>query len=99
MNNLSFKIPIWAILTGGGSIDLYLNDPKISFIKRKKESNWDRSMGPSEKKPPVKDKRKGQKKSEQRKSAERNSKTDLPSFVKKSKINFKINSVAYLQTI
>lgn len=40
LQNLEAKIPIWAILTGGGGVNIFINNPKISFIEGAKSNNW-----------------------------------------------------------
>ncbi len=40
VNELSVKIPFWAILTNGGTIEVQLNNPQIEFVATEKFNNW-----------------------------------------------------------
>lgn len=40
LKNLNVKIPVWAILTNGGTVDIVVDDPQANFTKRKDQSNW-----------------------------------------------------------
>ncbi len=40
LENFSAKIPLWAILMGGGTIDVKINSPQINFTKKGDSNNW-----------------------------------------------------------
>lgn len=47
VDNLSVKIPIWSIITGGGTATLEMKKPQLSFIEYKKSNNWQLALGKS----------------------------------------------------
>jgi hypothetical protein len=84
---LAVKIPILAILTSGGTIDVFTDAPVIFVRKRGDQLNWTDAIG--------------KKVSEVVKDDSSKSKIDvksieLPSFINKSKINFKLNDLRLL---
>lgn len=50
LDNLNIKLPIFAILTGGGDLSVNLNSPKLYYSENKKSNNWTVALSPSSKK-------------------------------------------------
>ena len=50
LNNLEVKIPIWAILTSGGTIDIITDNPDIFVNKKNGELNWSKALSTPNKK-------------------------------------------------
>lgn len=75
------KIPLLNILTGGGTIKVYFDDPKISLIQGKKKSNWDEGLTKPIKKVEASAEGSGEKKA------------DLPKFLATSQINAQLNNL------
>ena len=84
LNNLKVKIPIWAILTSGGTIDIITDNPDIFVNKKNGELNWSKALSTPNKKivSENSDKKKVDKKE-----------IEVPSFINKSKINFKLTNL------
>ena len=84
------KVPVIAVLTNGGTITLNIDSPAIALIEKKKELNWQRAMGKkmvskSSSQAPSKADAKANDKAQKQK-------TELPSFINRSKINVKFSN-------
>lgn len=44
LSGVVVKVPVWAILTGGGEIDININEPKLDYREKEESSNWSRAM-------------------------------------------------------
>ncbi|MBF0359741.1 MAG: hypothetical protein HQK49_01965 [Oligoflexia bacterium] len=45
VNEVEARVPFWALLTGGGTIEIYINKPSLEFIMfAKDDNNWKRAM-------------------------------------------------------
>jgi hypothetical protein len=87
LGSLSVKVPVLSILTSGGTIDILTDAPKVYVRKHKHQINWIKVLGT--KKGKIAKVTKSEKKVETKSLA-------LPSFINKSKINFKLNDLSLL---
>ncbi len=87
VDQLVVKVPIWAILTGSGIIEVKLDAPVMNYHEFAEGNNWTYAMG--EKKTPEE-----AKKEEEKKNAEGGGANSALGFFGKSKINVKLSDVA-----
>ena len=80
-SQLKIQIPILAILTRGGVIDIVTNSPQLYLSKKGEFTNWQMALNQNLKKDTDQSKKIKKKRTE---------KIELPSFVNKSKINLKV---------
>lgn len=84
VKDIDVNIPIYAILTGGGTIDLTINNPQAYFREINPGiNNWSKALPKAIE-------------NTQEKKAETNTeskKLELPNFVDHSKVNIKINNI------
>ncbi len=85
VDQLVVKVPIWAILTGSGVVEIKLDAPVMNYHEFKEGNNWTYAMG--EKKTPE------EKKKEEESKKEGGASSSL-AFFGKSKINVKLSDVA-----
>lgn len=82
------KVPIWSIITNGGTIDVSLQNPHLSLVEYDKDStNLKLALG---NKKPEEAKKESTAKSEEKATEE----LKLPQFVLNSKINVRVNDIA-----
>lgn len=87
LESVEVKVPILAILTSGGTIDIVTNKPKLYLIKKGENINWTQAV--QKKESPKKIQPTLQKKSE-------SSDIEIPEFVNKSKLNLKVLDAEFL---
>jgi hypothetical protein len=44
VSSVEVKVPIWSILTGGGSIDFIMSKPNLTFYSKKEVINWNKAL-------------------------------------------------------
>lgn len=86
VDQLVVKVPIWAVLTGSGLVEVKLDAPVINYHEFTEGNNWTYAMG--EKKSPEE-----KKKEEEKQKSEQKASSALGIFGK-SKINVKLSDVA-----
>ncbi len=95
LKNIGIKIPLWAILTGGGTVQVDLESPEAFYRQHSdKSNNWSMAMGGGATKAQPKvgsisDKKVVGKKSEESQVAE----MAIPAFLLRSKINFSFRKI------
>ncbi len=85
VDNFDVKVPLWAILTNGGVIEIQLESPKMNYSEFPVGNNWTYAMG---NKPPEETKTEQDKKESGAESA------SAIGLFGKSKINVKLSDVA-----
>lgn len=91
LNDAVVSIPVWAILTGGGEVDVSINKPEIEYVVAGKDSNWSLAMSGSS--------QAGEAKSQQETQGEASSGApssavySLPLFVTESSLNLRIQDI------
>lgn len=91
LNDAVVSIPVWAILTGGGEVDVSINKPEIEYVVAGKDSNWSLAMSGSS--------QAGETKSQQETQGETSSGApssavySLPLFVTESSLNLRIQDI------
>lgn len=82
LKDIVIKIPLWAILTGGGNLQVDIDNPKISFVQYSKtKNNWLEATGGSKKRTPQ--------------SVEAKSKSmQIPRFLAKSTVNISFRNIS-----
>ncbi len=85
VDQLVVKVPLWAILTGSGIVEIKLDAPEMNYHEFPEGNNWTYAMG--DKKSPE------EKKKEEEKNGETVSNSAL-GFFGKSKINVKLSDVS-----
>lgn len=89
---LEVKIPLWAILTGGGTVNVTLNSPQVGYFETSKSNNWELALGRKDAK--VADKTKKEPLPSGEKNISKSGKVEIPSYVYGSKLNLKIQDIA-----
>lgn len=84
VGEVELKVPIWAILSGGGTVEVSVKKPNAYYkALNKDQTNWDLALPKSnesaEKKSDVKN--------------EKDKKLELPSFVTNSRVNIKVEGL------
>jgi len=93
VKNLNVKIPLWSILMGGGTVDIKLDKPHLSYIESKKSNNWQVAMkSKKQKKSRRVTKKKISKEVTSKDKAEEQSLL-IPALISQSKINVKLTDV------
>lgn len=93
VKDLTVKVPIWSILTGGGSIDVNLDSPKVGYYELKNGTNWSLSTkGGKKKTAPVKPSTKTKKEESKAKSVEANQLV-IPAFIANSNVNLRLKNI------
>ncbi|MFN8370142.1 MAG: AsmA-like C-terminal region-containing protein [Bacteriovoracaceae bacterium] len=93
VSSVELKVPIWAILTNGGSVNLTITEPKVNYIELNKDThNWSLAMKSNEAKGP--ESTQNEAKTDPVKTTDgTTAQVEIPSFLKRSKINFKVTDV------
>lgn len=82
--NININVPIWSIITGGGNVDVLVGSPEINFTLLKDGSNnWYKAIEKKETSKVLGD-------DTLSKTKTVNSKIEIPSFIKNSKLNFSL---------
>jgi len=90
LDNLRLEIPFWAILFGGGKIELVANSPKVNYIEFDKTSNWVFAMSGKKENIDVKT----QTKSDTAvKKADEEDNLVIPGFIAASELNIKVQNL------
>jgi hypothetical protein len=85
VKDFHFKLPIWAIITNGGTVDLAIQKPMINYKEfEPKVNSFTKAFGPQKNET-------AQNESKETKSDE--SKLEIPAFISKSKINVRITDI------
>ncbi|EQC43376.1 AsmA protein [Bacteriovorax sp. Seq25_V] len=92
LDNLRLEIPFWAILFGGGKIELVANSPKVNYIEFDKTSNWVYAMTAKNAKVTTK-KVENTKKDDNGSVEEESSELVIPGFIAASELNIKVQNL------
>lgn len=85
VKDFHFKLPIWAIITNGGTVDLSVHKPMINYKEfEPKVNSFTKAFGPQKAET-------AQEKTQESKSTQ--DKIELPAFISKSKINVRITDI------
>ncbi len=94
VKDLNVKVPIWSILTGGGTIDVNLDSPQVGYYELQNGTNWSLSTKGGSKKvvETTKSKKADQAKT---KGAEKVSANQLviPAFIANSSVNLRLKNI------
>lgn len=84
VSDVEVKVPIWAIITGGGAIDVNVKEPNAYYIAiNKNEYNWDKAL-------PREDAGKDK---EAKTKTEESKEFQIPDFVNNSRIDIKVSGL------
>ncbi len=86
VGELQVKIPFWAILTGGGIVEIKLDSPQIKYQEMDETNNWSKALGSKSEE----EKKEDAAKEENNKDAE---KVNV-GFLAKSKVNIRLTNIA-----
>lgn len=91
VNDVKVKIPVWSILFGGGSIEIKLDSPVLSYNEYANANNWEKAI--SKKKNKIKKKANNNSiKTKVRPKTESNNSAEVPTFLAASKVNLVVNN-------
>lgn len=85
VDHLVLKVPVWAVLTGAGIIEVKLESPEVNYKEFAEGNNWTFALG---------EKGSDASKKEEDKKVEDKEHTANLGFVGKSKINIKLSDIA-----
>lgn len=85
VNQLVVKVPLWAILTSSGVIEIKLDTPELNYSEFSEGNNWTYAMGEKGQEP---------KKSEEGKDAKNGQTNEAVDIFGKSKLNLSLSDVA-----
>lgn len=88
VENMQVKIPIWAIITSGGSIDVKLEKPELYYKEIGQSHNWKEAMGDG---PAKAEAPKTTGDAQTASTTEKN--IAIPAFVSRSKLNLKLTDL------
>lgn len=87
VKDFHFKLPIWAIITNGGTVDLSVSKPEMVYTEyAPKVNNWGKAFGPQMAK-------QEDKKDEVKANEGTKGDIEVPAFISKSKINVRVTDV------
>lgn len=88
VSNIKARIPFWAIVTGGGKIEISLDHPEIFYKEMEGSNNWQASMGGLASTSSSSDLNEGKKA-----LSEEKKKINIPSAFYKSSLDFKLQEM------
>lgn len=91
LNDAVVSIPVWAILTGGGEVDVSINKPEIEYVVAGENSNWSLAMAQSSQSSDTKSQPDSE--NEQGEDASSSAVYSLPLFVTESSLNLRIQDI------
>ena len=95
VDQLVVKVPFWAILTGGGQVEIKLDAPQMNYQEFAEGNNWTYAMGGKKTPEELKaDEKKAEEKAQDNKDDNGSSAASALGIFGKSKINVKLSDVS-----
>lgn len=88
VEDVHVKVPVWAILFGGGEIDVRIQSPELYYISVNKTNNWSKALRTEKKDEKNEGKDKGSKQSGSAGAA-----VVIPGFLAKSQLNLRVSDL------
>jgi len=90
VDHISLKVPLWALITKGGTVDLLVKEPEVDYNESSTSNNWKQALGD---KSEHKTSSKPSAPSKPKTAAADSKSLAIPAILLKSKVNIKVEDI------